>query len=152
MRATLTIEASQQGRIKNGKRGGQQTKCQMLWVMQESTELEDLDTGKVEGNVVILRQVLGKRPYGRGRGDDDTLGKAIDVRGPLSFTDKSTRIVYICRLCWNTTSAKIERNRTTKENLNGCILCISNAKKELCGTYHKNQEKISAVYTWTSSL
>jgi len=83
----FTIEASQQDH-KNQKAGrGSKTKSNVM-IMAESTVLEDIDTGKVEGQCRYFKaKVLTSHKADQ---TDDTIQVAIDNDQTIVFTDQST--------------------------------------------------------------
>ena len=138
----FTIEGSKHDHQTQKAGRGSKTKSNVM-VMAESTVLEDIDTGKTERQCRYFKaKVLEGHKSG---GTTNALKNAIDGEDTIVFTDKSTSYVDIADYVELHITEK-SNGKTTKETLKWVHTAISNAKRNLAGTYHKIKKKYLQLY------
>jgi transposase-like protein len=124
------------------KRGKGSQKQQNVAVMAESTELEDVETGKKSKHCRYFKmKVLDTH---KSKEIVDAVKDNIENKS-IVFSDKSTSYVDICDYV-EIHSMEKSTTKTTKSTLKWVHVAISNAKRTLLGIYHKINGKYLQLY------
>lgn len=124
------------------KRGKGSQKQQNVAVMAESTELEDVETGKKSKHCRYFKmKVLDTH---KSKEIVDAVKDNIENKS-IVFSDKSTSYVDICDYV-EIHSMEKSTTKTTKSTLKWVHVAISNAKRTLLGIYHKINGKCLQLY------
>ena len=124
------------------KRGKGSQKQQNVAVMAESTELEDVETGKKSKHCRYFKmKVLDTH---KSKEIIDAVKDNIENKS-IVFSDKSTSYVDICDYV-EIHSMEKSTTKTTKSTLKWVHVAISNAKRTLLGIYHKINGKYLQLY------
>jgi hypothetical protein len=126
----------------NLKRGRGSQKKTNVAVMAESTQLEDIDTGKTSKHCRYFKM----RVMESHNSDeiDQVAAESFDEKS-IVFSDKSTSYVNISEYVDVHVSEKSTRETTVK-TLPWVHIAISNAKRTLLGIYHKIKGKYLQLY------
>lgn len=124
------------------KRGKGSQKQQNVAVMAESTELEDVETGKKSKHCRYFKmKVLDTH---KSKEIVDAVKDNIENKS-IVFSDKSTSYVDICDYV-EIHSMEKSTTKSTKSTLKWVHVAISNAKRTLLGIYHKINGKYLQLY------
>lgn len=124
------------------KRGKGSQKQQNVAVMAESTELEDVETGKKSKHCRYFKmKVLDTH---KSKEIVDAVKDNIENKS-IVFSDKSTSYVDICDYV-EIHSMEKSTTKTTKSTLKWVHVAISNAKRTMLGIYHKINGKYLQLY------
>lgn len=137
----FTVESSEIEKSK-GKRGRGAAGKTPVSVMAESTQLEDIETGKKTSQcryfkAKVLESHLSEEV-------NDTVKDSFDEKS-IVFTDDSTSYVDISDYVELHISEK-SSDQLTKETLRWVHITISNAKRNFLGNYHKIKGKYLQMY------
>lgn len=137
----FTTETSKREK-QNLKRGRGSQKKTNVTVMAESTQLEDIDTGKTSKHCRYFKM----RVMESHNSDEinQVVAQSFDERS-IVFSDKSTSYVDISEYVEVHVSEKSTRETTVK-TLPWVHIAISNAKRTLLGIYHKIKGKYLQLY------
>lgn len=137
----FTVESSEIEQ-KKAKRGRGAAGKQNVAVMAESTQLEDLKTGKKSSQVRYFKaKVLQSH---QSEEINETIEESLDEKS-IVLTDKSTSYVDIADYVEMHVMEK-SSEESTKETLKWVHIFISNAKRNLLGNYHKIKGKYLQAY------
>lgn len=137
----FTIESSEIEKAK-GKRGRGAAGKSNVAIMAESTQLEDIETGKKTSQ---CRYFKAKVLVSHNAGEiNETVQESFDEMS-IVFTDDSTSYVDISDYVELHISEK-SSEELTKETLRWVHITISNAKRNLLGNYHKIKGKYLQLY------
>jgi hypothetical protein len=137
----FTIESSEIEKAK-GKRGRGAAGKSNVAIMAESTQLEDIETGKKTSQCRYFKAKVLDTHYA----DEinDTVMNSFDETS-IVFTDDSTSYVDISDYVELHVSEK-SSEKLTKETLKWVHIAISNAKRNMLGNYHKIKGKYLQLY------
>lgn len=137
----FTIESSEMEKSE-GKRGRGAAGKSPVSVMAESTQLEDVETGKKTSQCRYFKAKVLASHYA----DEinDTVRESFDEKS-IVFTDDSTSYVDISDYVELHFSEK-SSEKLTKETLRWVHITISNAKRNFLGNYHKIKGKYLQMY------
>ena len=137
----FTVESSEIDKAK-GKRGRGAAGKSNVAIMAESTQLEDIETGKKTSQCRYFKaRVLGSHTADEING---TIKESFDETS-IVLTDDSTSYVDISDYVELHISEK-SSEELTKETLRWVHITISNAKRNLLGNYHKIKGKYLQLY------
>lgn len=137
----FTIESSEIEKAKGTRGRGAAGKSNVA-IMAESTQLEDIETGKKSSQCRYFKaKVLNSHTAGEING---VVQKSFDETS-IVFTDDSTSYVDISDYVELHMSEK-STEELTKETLRWVHITISNAKRNLLGNYHKIKGKYLQLY------
>lgn len=137
----FTIESSEIEKAKGGRGRGAAGKSNVA-VMAESTQLEDVESGKKSSQCRYFKaKVLGSHNAGE---INETIKESFDETS-IVFTDDSTSYVDISDYVELHITEK-SSEKLTKETLRWVHITISNAKRNLLGNYHKIKGKYLQLY------
>ena len=137
----FTIESSEIEKAKGGRGRGAAGKSNVA-VMAESTQLEDIESGKKSSQCRYFKaKVLGSHNAGE---ISETIKESFDEKS-IVFTDDSTSYVDISDYVELHVTEK-SSEKLTKETLRWVHITISNAKRNLLGNYHKIKGKYLQLY------
>lgn len=137
----FTTETNEKDK-QNLKRGRGSQKQMNVAVMSESTQLEDLDTGKTSKHCRYFKMKVLKSH------NSDEINKVVQENFDekcIVFSDKSTSYVDIAQYIDVHVTEKSTK-QTTMKNLPWVHIAISNAKRTLLGIYHKINGKYLQLY------
>ena len=137
----FTIESSQIEKA-NGGRGRGAAGKRNVAVMAESTQLEDVETGKKSSQ---CRYFKAKVLDSHLSSEIDDVVKDSFSETSIVFTDDSTSYIDISDYVELHISEK-STEQLTKETLRWVHITISNAKRNLLGNYHKIKGKYLQLY------
>ncbi|HYQ55744.1 MAG TPA: IS1595 family transposase [Draconibacterium sp.] len=139
----FTIESSEVEKAK-AKRGRGAAGKANVSIMAESTQLEDIETGKKTSQCRYFKaKVLGSHSH-TAEEIDGTIKESFDEMS-IVLTDDSTSYVNISDYVELHVSEK-SSDQFTKETLRWVHITISNAKRNLLGNYHKIKGKYLQMY------
>lgn len=137
----FTVESSEIEKSK-GKRGRGAAGKSNVAVMAESTQLEDIESGKKTSQCRYFKaKVLDNH---KAEGINETLKESFDEKS-IVLSDDSTSYVNISNYVELHISEKSSEG-LTKETLRWVHITISNAKRNLLGNYHKIKGKYLQLY------
>ena len=137
----FTIESSEIEKAKRGRGRGAAGKSNVA-VMAESTQLEDIESGKKSSQCRYFKaKVLGSHNAGE---ISETIKESFDEKS-IVFTDDSTSYIDISDYVELHVTEK-SSEKLTKETLRWVHITISNAKRNLLGNYHKIKGKYLQLY------
>ncbi|MDZ7775577.1 MAG: IS1595 family transposase [Bacteroidales bacterium] len=137
----FTVESSEIEKAKGGRGRGAAGKSNVA-VMAESTQLEDIETGKKSSQCRYFKvKVLDSHNASE---INETVENSFDEKS-IVLTDDSTSYVDISDYVELHVTEK-SSEKLTKETLRWVHITISNAKRNLLGNYHKIKGKYLQLY------
>jgi len=137
----FTIESSKIEKVQGGRGRGAAGKTNVA-LMAESTQLEDIETGKKSSHCRYFKaKVMNTH---KAEEINDTVQESIDEKS-IVLTDDSTSYVDISKYVELHVTEKSDK-QLTKETLRWVHITISNAKRNLLGNYHKIKGKYLQLY------
>jgi len=137
----FTVESSEIEKTQGGRGRGAAGKSNVA-VMAESTQLEDVESGKKSSQCRYFKaKVLNSHKASE---INETIEDSFDEKS-IVFTDDSTSYVDISDYVELHVTEK-SSEKLTKETLRWVHITISNAKRNLLGNYHKIKGKYLQLY------
>ena len=137
----FTVESSEIEKTQGGRGRGAAGKSNVA-VMAESTQLEDVESGKKSSQCRYFKaKVLNSHKASE---INETIEDSFDEKS-IVFTDDSTSYVDISDYVELHVAEK-SSEKMTKETLRWVHITISNAKRNLLGNYHKIKGKYLQLY------